>query len=430
MTASAVGYPQVHAWVKTRLGRTHATVVHTMAWAVLCLLLAQRVTPAAMARALPAEQAGRARARLTRVRRWWVGPPLDQAVVSPQLIQAALALLPPGQSAVVALDTTRLGPWEVWLAGIVVAGRTVPIGWAVIPYPWPKGRFRTTTVALIRRLQVAFPPAVPWTLVADRGFPSAFLFAQLRHGGTRFSVRLRLSDWVTVGRVYTTVAEHLAAGRLVDGQRTAATMGRGQPDQPLVPGWIVVSTAVVAPPKHKHNPGTVRERAKRAKAHAQHRAHKQGRKTKPPSATAQRYAQTWVLFTTAPTVGQAVAEYAQRMPIEETFRDWHSGWGVRAAVVNLPTEAMVDRLIGVICMTYSLQMQVGQRFSVDPLGQRRRRQWTVSDRVSWFWCGQRLFNDPGYDWSTWLAAQWEALINLQAPVVLEQSPGSMLAEAA
>ena len=81
MTASAVGYPQVRAWVKTRLGRTHATVVHPMAWAVLCLLLAQRVTPAAMARALPAEQAGRARARLTRVRRWWAGPPLDQAVV-------------------------------------------------------------------------------------------------------------------------------------------------------------------------------------------------------------------------------------------------------------------------------------------------------------------------------------------------------------
>ena len=103
-----------------------------------------------------------------------------------------------------------------------------------------------------------------------------------------------------VARVYTTVAEHLVAGRLVDGQRTAATMGRGRPDQPLVPGWVVVSTAVVAPPKQQ-NPGTARERAQRAKAHAQHRAHKQGRKTKPPSATAQRYAQTWVLFTTAPT---------------------------------------------------------------------------------------------------------------------------------
>src|SRR5215472_4047080 len=232
MTASAVGYLQVREWVKVMLGRTHATVVHTIAWAVLCLLVAQRATPAALARALPAEQAGRARARLTRVRRWWTGPPLAQAVVSPQLIHAALALLSPGQSAVVALDTTRVGPWEVWLAGIAVAGRTLPIGWAVIPYPWPKGRFRTTTLALIQQLQQAFPAGVCWTLVADRGFPSAILFAQLRQGSTDFSVRLRLSDWVTVDRVYATVSAHLTAGRLVVGQRTAAMIGRGTVEQP------------------------------------------------------------------------------------------------------------------------------------------------------------------------------------------------------
>jgi len=151
MTASAGGYPPGRAWGKARRGQTHAPVVHTIAWAVLGLLLAQRVTPAAMARALPAAQVGRARARLPRVRCGWTGPLLDQAVVSPHLIQAALALLPPASSAVVALDTTRLGPWEVWLAGIVVAGRTGPIGWAVIPYPWPHGRCRTTAGARIRR---------------------------------------------------------------------------------------------------------------------------------------------------------------------------------------------------------------------------------------------------------------------------------------
>src|SRR6266487_211176 len=240
MTASVVGYERVQEWVKTMLGRTHATVVQTVAWAVLCVLLAQRVTPAALARALPAEQAGRARARLTRVRRWWTGPLVDQVVVSPHLIETALALLPSGQAVVVALDTTRLGPWEVWLAGIVVAGRTMPIGWAVIPYPWPKGRFRMTTLALIQRLQAAFPAGVRWTLVADRGFPSAALFAQLRQGRTDFSVRLRLSDWVTVAGVYAMVVDHLEAGRLGVERRTTATMGCGRPDQPLVPGWIVV----------------------------------------------------------------------------------------------------------------------------------------------------------------------------------------------
>jgi hypothetical protein len=44
----------------------------------------------------------------------------------------------------------------------------------------------------------AFPAGTSWTLVADRGFPSAALFPQLRHGGTDFRVRLRWSDWVTV----------------------------------------------------------------------------------------------------------------------------------------------------------------------------------------------------------------------------------------
>jgi hypothetical protein len=409
MTTAQVGYAPVYRWVKDVLGRMHTTVVVTVAWAVLCLLVAQRVTSAALARALPAEHAGSGRSCLRRVRRWWRGPALDPAAISPALIRLALTLLAVDQPVVVALDTTRLGPWEVWLAGIVIAGRTLPIGWAVIPYPWPKGHFRATTLALIQQLQGAFPAGRRWTLVADRGFPSAALFAQLRQGSTDFSVRLRLSDWVTVRGVYATVATHLAAGRLVVGQRTAAAMGRGRPDQPLVRGWVVVSAAVAALPKHKQNSGTARERAKRARAHAQHRAHKLGRKTKPSSATAQRYAQTWGLFTTAPTVVQAVAEYAQRMPIEETFRDWHSGWGVRAAVVDLPTAAMVNRLIGIVCLTYNLQMHLGQRVSVDPRGQQRRAQWTVTDRVSWFWCGQRLFDDPGHDWSGWLAQQWESL---------------------
>jgi Transposase DDE domain len=430
MTATDVGYERVRGWVKVQLKQAHATVVQTIAWAVLCVLVAQRVTPAALARALPAEYASSGRARLTRVRRWWSGPGMDQAVVSPQLITNALALLSPGQAVVVALDTTRLGKWEVWLAGMVVAGRTLPIGWAVIPYPWPKGRFRCTTLTLLEQLQAAFPVGVRWRLVADRGFPSAALFAQLRQGGTDFSVRLRLSDWVTVARVYAKVADHLVAGRLRHGQHTAATIGRGRPEQPLVPGWVVVSATGATLPQHKRNVGTLRERAKRAKAHRQHRLHKHGRKTTPPSATAQRYAQTWVLFTTAPTVRQAIHEYAQRMPIEETFRDWHTGWGVRAAVSGLPTEPMVDRLIGIVCLAYNLQMHLGQRLSADPVGRQRRAQWTVTDRVSWFWCGQRLFSDPGYDWQKWLAAQWAALTTPRTPALPEPVSTLMLAEAA
>src|SRR5215510_10318068 len=409
MTTASVGYESVHCWVKHVLGRTHATVVGTVTWAVLCLLVAQRVTPAALARALPYEQAGSGRSCLRRVRRWWSGPPLAQVEISAALIRQALLVRATARAVVVALDTTRVGPWEVWLAGIVVGGRTLPIGWAVIPYPWPKGRYRATTLALVTQLQAAFPPGVRWSLVADRGFPSAALFAQLRAGGTDFSLRLRLSDWVRVAGVYAQVLEHLAAGRLRVGYRTAATVGQGRPTLPLVRGWVVVSAAVASPPPHKQNPGTQRERLTRARRHARHRQHKHGRKTTPPSALAQRYAQTWVLFTTAPTKTQAVGEYAARMAIEETFRDWHYHWAVRAATVALPTEAMVTRLVGIVGLAYTLQLRVGYPVSCPPAARRRRAQGTVTGRISWFWCGQHVFTDPGYDWSTWLIQQWVRL---------------------
>ena len=97
------------------------------------------------------------------------------------------------------------------------------------------------------------------------------------------------------------------------------------------------------------------------------------------------------------------------MSIEETFRDWHSGWGVRTAVVDLPTEAMVARLMGVVCLTYGLQMHLGQRRSPDSVAQQRRSPWTGTDRVRWCWCGSRLFDNSSYEWSGWLAQQGEHL---------------------
>jgi hypothetical protein len=73
MTTAAVGYEPVYTWVKQVWSRTHRTVGRTVAWAVLCVMVAQRVTPAALARALPHEQAGSGRSCLWRVRRWCAG---------------------------------------------------------------------------------------------------------------------------------------------------------------------------------------------------------------------------------------------------------------------------------------------------------------------------------------------------------------------
>jgi hypothetical protein len=408
MTASAIGYSNVLGWVKTRLPGRHVTMVRTAAWVVLCILVAQRVTPAALARAIPAEESGSGRTRLRRVGRWWQGPELDLGEVTPRLIRAALALLPKGELVVVATDTTRVGPWEVWKAGPSFVGHTLPVAWAAVPYPWPKGRFRETTLALVEQLQAGFAAEVRWSFVADRGFPSSMLFARLHGKETDWTVRLRLSDWIEVAGVYAKVREHLEAGRLKAGERVEATIGSGAKEQPKTRAWLVVNDVIAKPPKHKCNPGTERERALRAKGREQHLENK-GRKSRPRSEAAKRYQHTWVLFTTAETVAEAVRQYALRMTIEETFRDWHHGWGVRAALIGLGTEAEVCRMVGLISLAYCLQVELGWRLSQTVLGQRRRAQWTVTDRVSLFWCGQQIFRDGGYDWRDWLSALWTQL---------------------
>jgi hypothetical protein len=146
MTTAQGGDESVHRWVKHARGPMHTPVVVTGAWAVLCLLVAQRDTPAALARALPAQQAGSGRSGGRRVRRWGNGPALAQATIRAALLRRALPRLAADQPVGVALDTTRLGRWAVWLAGIGGAGRIWPIGWAVLPSPWPKGRLRATTL--------------------------------------------------------------------------------------------------------------------------------------------------------------------------------------------------------------------------------------------------------------------------------------------
>src|SRR5918912_797712 len=144
MPTAPGGYTPVERWGKPVLGETHTTVGATVAWAVLCLLVAPRITSAALARAGPAAPAGSGRAGLRRVRRWWRGPALEQAPGSAALLRLAWALLPAHRPLVGALDTPRLGPWAGGRAGRVVAGRPVPIGWAVLPSPGPQGRCRAT----------------------------------------------------------------------------------------------------------------------------------------------------------------------------------------------------------------------------------------------------------------------------------------------
>src|SRR5947209_6271869 len=99
-----------------------------------------------------------ARQRYKRVARCWERPWLTPAWLTPRLVRAALALGEPaawGPSAgqvLVALDSVRCGSWEVFTLGVVWHGRVVPVSWAVLPYPWPKGQVTPTVCRLLRQV--------------------------------------------------------------------------------------------------------------------------------------------------------------------------------------------------------------------------------------------------------------------------------------
>ena len=101
---------------------------------------------------------------------------------------------------VLVLDTTRLSCWELVTVGVRIGGRVVPVGWVILPYPWPKGQFTPTVPGRLERVFACWPSARAVHLVADRGFPSLKLFRLLERSQTRlqlgYTIRLRAGDWV------------------------------------------------------------------------------------------------------------------------------------------------------------------------------------------------------------------------------------------
>ena len=96
------------------------------------------------------------------------------------------------------MDTVRCGNWEILTLGIVWHSRMVPVGWAVLPYPWPKGQFTPTVCNLVQQVARAWPKERPAHLLADRGFPSNRLFQTLKLVGWDWTIRLQARNWVVV----------------------------------------------------------------------------------------------------------------------------------------------------------------------------------------------------------------------------------------
>ena len=134
------------------------------------------------------------------------------------------------------LDSSRCGRWEIFTLGVRCGGRVLPVGWQVLPYPWPKGQYTPTTLTLLDRVLGCWPPERAVHLVADRGFPSKALVRRLdewrRWRRLGYTLRLTIGAWVTLADGRTVRLADLVGNPSAGRWQTWAAHYPGCPDGP------------------------------------------------------------------------------------------------------------------------------------------------------------------------------------------------------
>ena len=426
-------YPLVVVWLQALELTPHPTALVALAQLVTALLAHQSLRPSALMRALLSPMDVPAAQRYKRVRRAWDREWLTPAWLTPRLVRAVLALLAPpsGWTVHLALDSVRCGSWEVFTLGVVWCGRVLPVGWAVLPYPWPKQRFTPTVCALLRQVAAAWPADVPAHLVADRAFPSRPLFGTLRTLGWGWTIRLQARSSVTVGGQCQRARARLAGARVGVWTLAAGAFGSGPQ---AVPGRLVVGRGLVVLPAHQRTDGSLRHRATQFARRRQHLATKHRRQA--PDASQETDA--WViLFTSHTTTPAASGSYRLRWATEGSYRDaqggWDGqhGWDLEPVLARARTAAHVERVVGLWALGALLQTWVGHQIgltSVPTPVASVVAQWTTTGRLSVWARGRFAFQDRSGHLRVWLIATLTAGARRVATTPLRpQCRGSSLA---
>jgi hypothetical protein len=362
MRSPTLLYAAVLRWLVALGVCRQGTAVRALATVVTALLVGQSLRPAVLLRTWLSPIPVPARQGFKRLARAFDRPWLASAHLTPCLVRAVLALVPTTERTYLALDGVRCGPWEVLVLGVVWHKRVLPVGWAVLPWPWPQRRLTPTTCALIRQVAAVWPVDRPAHLLADRGFPSRDLFRTVEAAGWEWTVRLGARSLVTVDGAACWAKELLATAKPGRWQAyPRATYGRAAP---LVRGSLMVGKDLPVLPRHQANPGSLAHRAQRA----QRRVAEIGRKHHAERGTAGEAVATdrWVIvFTTHATARAAAASYRQRWPLESSFRDaqggWdgRSGWDMEGTVRRVAEPGRVDRIVGLWALGTLIQSWVG-----------------------------------------------------------------------
>jgi hypothetical protein len=352
-------YPLVVRWIEAMLGPAHPLAQRALAQVVTAVLLSQRLTATGVMRTMLSDLTVPARQRYKRVARALRRPWLAPAFLTPRLVRAALALASPA-SPHLALDSVRLGRWEVFTVGLVWHTRVLVVGWAVLPYPWPKRRFTPTVCALLAQVAAAWPAeAPPPHLVADRGFPSKRFFATLQRLGWDFTIRLRATDAVVVHGVPQTVRALIAQAVVGTWSAMEATYGGGRH---AAGATLVLGRGLAVVPAHQRDDGSARARTHQQARRAHHVASKRGPGVGRLAPDTDRW---MVRFTTQSQVLPALRSYRQRWATEGSYRDAQSGWDGRCgwdlhhAASRLGDADTVARLSGLWALCTLLQSWLG-----------------------------------------------------------------------
>lgn len=390
-------YPAIQAWLQAFGGIPHQTSLASLAQMVTAVLLGQSLRSSVLARTLQSATTVTARHRYRRVRRLMTGGRLLSAPLTPWLVRAALAVTS-DEDPHLAMDTVRCGRWEVVTAGVVWHGRVLPVGWAVLPYPWPKGEFTPTVLRLLGRIDAAWPPDRRPHLVADRGFPSLKLLRLLERMGWGWTIRLRAKLTVGVNGEAVALRDLVLAQQAGRWTGRAATYGTGRQ---RVAGLLVLGRgdALTVLRPHQANPGSQRQRAR------QQVARQREVRDKHPTrqfSLAQETDGWLILFTSHDSWLAACRSYTRRWATEGSYRDAQSGyggrqgWDLEAALTREPDAAVAESLVGLWALATHLQSALGHRLAqpqADPAVQRARARWTTTDRLSIWMRGRFALTD-------------------------------------
>ena len=408
MLAPAELYPAVHLWLQLVGAVPHAAGLASVAHLVTALLIGQSLRPASLARTILSHAGVPARQRFKRVRRILTRARLSSAQLTPWLVPAAVSLVGDRQVHL-AIDTVRCGAWEVITAGVVWHGRVLPVGWEVLPYPWPKGQFTPTVIRLVQRIDQAWPAGARPHLVADRGFPSLKLFRALEQVGWGWTIRLRAKLNVGIDGDVHKLRDLLQASR--PGQWTCRPITYGTGRQ-RVAGQLVLGRGDALPvlPRHQANPGSLAQRRRQQTLRQREvRGKHPARKT-----TLAQQTDGWlILFTSHTDWLPACTSYTTRWATEGSYRDAQGGydgqhgWDLEPTLSHEADPQVVDHILGLWALGSLIQTTLGDqvgRVDAPPVVHQARARWTTTGRLSVWMRGRFALTDPVGDLRPWILA--------------------------